>query len=141
MGALVVDVAAVTTTALVVALLPGVAWEQVTDRAPGWVDVIAGVVAGLVPWAYFTICWWLTGQTAGDLLFGVVLTTADGERVGMVRAALRAAVGLVLAPLWLVGLLAVLWDRRRRSWLDRVFGTAMRYNGQSSGGTTVAGNR
>ena len=43
------------------------------------------------------------------------------------RAAIRAAVGLLIAPLWIIGLAYVLWDRRRRALHDLVFGTVVPY--------------
>jgi hypothetical protein len=40
---------------------------------------------------------------------------------------LRSAIGLLLAPLWLIGLITVLFDDRRRSLLDMLSGTVVRY--------------
>ena len=86
-------------------------------------------MAALLPWAYFTTCWWLSGQTAGDLLLGIVVRHRDDQGVSLLQAAIRAAFGLAVAPLWLVGLIAVLSDERRRAWHDRVFRTVVRYRG------------
>jgi len=125
---LVIDVALLTVATLAVATLPGLAWNQIFVRsAPGWLTAGAAVAAALLPWAYFTGCWWLTGQTLGDLLIGVVVRRRDGSAVSLPQAGARALVGLLLAPLWIVGLLAVLRDDRRRAWHDRVFRTVVAY--------------
>jgi uncharacterized RDD family membrane protein YckC len=84
------------------------------------------MAAGLLPWAYFTVAWWIGGRTVGGLLMGTAVERPDGRRVPLVVAALRSAIGLVLAPLWLVGLVGVLWDKRRRAWHDVVFHTVVR---------------
>jgi uncharacterized RDD family membrane protein YckC len=128
LAALAVDVALVSIAAAGVRMLPGAIWAEVLGRpAPAWVDTAAGAAALALPWAYFTVSWWLNGQTLGDLLLGVVVLRHDGEELSLPHAALRAAIGLLLAPVWLVGLVMVLWDDRRRALHDRVFGTVVRY--------------
>jgi uncharacterized RDD family membrane protein YckC len=47
--------------------------------------------------------------------------------VSLPQSGLRALVGLLLPPLWLIGMLAVLWDERRRAWHDRLFRTVVCY--------------
>ena len=82
----------------------------------------------LVPWAYFTACWWLTGRTVGAAVVGLVVLRGDGEHVRLHVAALRAATGLLLWPLWLAGMAGVLTDPKRRAWHDRLFRTVVRYS-------------
>ena len=129
LGGLVIDVLVLIVATLAVAELPVLAWEQVVDPAgaPAWLSTAANVAAALLPLVYFTSFWWLTGQTVGDLLTGVVVERIDGRRLSFPRAAARALGCLVLAPLWLVGLIAVLWDRHRMAWHDHVFRTRVRY--------------
>jgi uncharacterized RDD family membrane protein YckC len=79
----------------------------------------------VLPWGYFTICWAVTGRTAGAVLVRVRTARADGRTLSVGRSAIRALVGLLLAPLWLVGLIGTLADSRRRAWHDRVFGTVV----------------
>ena len=111
--------------------LPTLAWEQMVVRpAPGWLSAGSAFLMVLVPWSYFTACWWLSGQTAGGRLFGIAVQLPDGRVPSFARAAGRAAIGLLLPPLWMVGLLATLWDKRRRAWHDRLFGTVVRYVGR-----------
>lgn len=123
--ALAVDVALLTIAGLFISVLPGLAWSQVVGDPPGWFTATCAVVASVLPWAYFTVAWWLGGQTAGGLLVGTRVARTHGQRPLLVQAALRAFVGLLLVPLWLVGLAWVLFDPRRRAWHDVVFRTVV----------------
>ena len=129
--ALGVDVALLTVAALAISVLPGLAWDEVIGTSPGWLGASSGLVAAVLPWFYFTFCWWWTGQTAGGVLIGTAVRRNDGRSVSLVRCALRAAIGLALAPLWLLGLLGILWDTQRRAWHDVVFRTVVRHVGTS----------
>lgn len=132
--ALAADVALLCAATLAVRLLPELAWHQVVDQAtPGWLSASAGAVSTLMPWAYFTLCWWFNGQTIGDLLMGVVVRRHDRRDMSLFRAAARAAIGLLFAPLWIVGMLYVLWDSRRRAWHDLLFGTVVCYATRKQG--------
>jgi uncharacterized RDD family membrane protein YckC len=132
LAALAIDVALLTVLVPVVATGAPAAWAAVTGGAPGWLSAGAEVVAALVPAAYFAGCWWGTGQTAGGLLVGAVLRRPDQSRVGAVRAVLRAVIGLLLPPLWLAGLLTIVWDPHRRALHDRLFGTVVRRKSASA---------
>jgi uncharacterized RDD family membrane protein YckC len=126
-----VDVALVSLAVSAVRLLPELMWEEVLGRAaPGWLATVAAAAALVLPWVYFTVSWWLNGQTVGALVLGLVALRRDGREMSLPHAALRAAVGLTLAPLWIIGLLTVLWDDRRRSLLDRLFRTVVCYAGR-----------
>jgi uncharacterized RDD family membrane protein YckC len=130
--ALAVDAALLTVVGLSISVLPGLAWNEVIGTSPGWLGVASGIVAGLLPWLYFTFCWWSSGQTAGDLLIGIGVERASGRRVSVLQAALRAAIGLAFAPVWLVGFVGILVDRRRRAWHDVVFRTVVRHRNPHS---------
>lgn len=130
LAALGTDVAVLLLTETAVGALLRMAWQQLLIRPiPGWLSAIAATIAALLPWAYFTVGWWLSGQTVGNRLFGVAVRDHHGNAPFFVQAALRAAVGLAFAPLWLLGMLGVLWDERRRAWHDRLFGTVVCYTG------------
>lgn len=123
--ALAVDVALLTIVGLGVSVLPGLAWREVIGYPPGWFTEASGIVASVLPWAYFTVAWWLGGQTVGGLVVGTRVARMNGRRPRLVQAALRAFVGLLLVPVWLIGLAWVLWDPRRRAWHDIVFRTVV----------------
>jgi uncharacterized RDD family membrane protein YckC len=137
--AILTDVLLLTGAALVVGGLPPAAANAVRGHSPNWLSVVCSLAAAALPWLYYTGCWWLTGQTIGGLLLGTRLRRGDGSRLSMARAGLRALVGLLLAPLWAVGLLWVLADRRRRAWHDLLFGTVVRYAPRSRDSGTLHG--
>jgi len=128
-GALAVDIVAITLGSLLVGGLPVVAWQRImSHEAPNWLKAITVIATAALPWVYFTGFWWLSGQTPGDLITGVTVRRVDGGELGFLHAAIRAIGGLLLAPVWFVGLLAVLWDRRRMALHDHVFRTVVRYS-------------
>jgi uncharacterized RDD family membrane protein YckC len=128
LAALTIDVALLTGVVLAVRVLPTAAWSEVLNRPePTWLRSGATLVAALVPWLYFTTGWWLANQTVGDMTLGLVVLRRDGGDLSLPHAAIRAAAGLLLAPLWIVGLLPILWDDERRAWHDKVMRTVVRY--------------
>ncbi len=127
-SALALDVLLLCAATIGVRLLPGTAWTQIVNsRSPRWLEATAVTVATLLPWLYFTFSWWLNGQTIGGLLIGVSVRHNDGRALTLARSAIRAAIGLLVAPLWIVGLLYVLWDPRRRALHDLIFRTVVPY--------------
>ncbi|GAA1766605.1 RDD family protein [Luedemannella helvata] len=126
--ALAVDLAIVASAAGATASLPPLVWQEVTGTDAQWLAAASTLVAAALPWTYFTACWWLGGRTVGALLLGLMVTRPDGGRLGIVRAGARAAAGLFLAPVWLAGMLNVLFDAERRAWHDLVFNTVVRYH-------------
>ncbi|MGE5827026.1 MAG: RDD family protein [Micromonosporaceae bacterium] len=140
LAALSLDVVVLTVAGLATSSLPGLAWEQVLGEPPGWLTAGAGLVAAALPVTYFTLAWWLTGQTVGDLLLGLVVRHRDGGRTSLPQAFLRAFFGLLIAPIWLVGLIGVLRDERRRAWHDRLFRTVVPY-APTSAARTATGSR
>jgi uncharacterized RDD family membrane protein YckC len=98
-------------------------WNTLTGHTPYWLRVCASVAAGAVPVLYFWLGWWVIGRSLGGLLLGYTVCRRDGAKLRMLRAAARSFVGLLLAPLWLAGMLLVLWDPRRRALHDVLFGT------------------
>jgi uncharacterized RDD family membrane protein YckC len=85
------------------------------------------VAASLVP-AYITLCTWALGRTLGMAVTGIRVCTPDGRRPGFVRALVRAWLGLVLLLVWVVtGVISVV-DPKRRTVLDRMLHTEIRYS-------------
>jgi uncharacterized RDD family membrane protein YckC len=129
LAALGVDLILVVAAASAVRVLPEVVWKTITHvPLPGWLSGTFGLAAALVPFLYFALCWWLLGQTVGQMLLGIAVRRHNGrEDPTLIQAALRSAFGLALAPLWLVGMAAILWDPRRRAWHDKIFRTVVPY--------------
>jgi uncharacterized RDD family membrane protein YckC len=128
-SALGVDLILIAAAAGAVRVLPEVVWKTVTNLpVPHWLSTAFGLAAALLPFFYFTLCWWLPGQTVGQMLVGIAVRRHNGhEDPSLIQAALRSAFGLALFPLWIVGLLAILWDSKRRAWHDKVFRTVVPY--------------
>jgi len=125
LAALVVDAIVLTLVVPVMANGPPSMWAAITGEAPGWLKSLSQIAAALLPVLYFGLLWWGTGQTLGGLVFGTVLRRKDGEHLGPVRSLLRAAVGLLLPIIWLIGMAFILWDPRRRALHDKLFGTVV----------------
>jgi uncharacterized RDD family membrane protein YckC len=125
LAALIVDALVLAVAVPAVALGPPQIWSALIGRSPGWLEVGSRVVATVLPLVYFTAAWWSTGQTLGDVVFGVVVRRRDGTHLGLGRALMRAFVGLLLPVVWLVGLAWIVADDRRRALHDRVFGTVV----------------
>ena len=78
-------------------------------------------------YGYFSIFWYLTGQTLGNAVMGIRVIRKNGRRVGFLRSLVRC-IGYLLAfiPLGL-GFLWVLGDDRRQGWHDKLAGTYVIY--------------
>lgn len=101
-------------------------WGSVEGSAPGWLKDGAEVTAGLLPFLYFWLSWCIPGQTLGGLVFGITVLRTDGSPVGMLRAGARALFGLLLAPVWLAGMIVTVLDPQRRAAHDLLMGTVVR---------------
>lgn len=133
LAALTVDAIVLTVVVPIVATGPPSMWESLEGHSPGWLKTLSQLASALLPVLYFGLCWWGTGQTLGGMLFGTVVRRSDGSHLRPLRALLRAAVGLLLPIVWLIGMVTVLWDPRRRALHDRLFGTAVRRKNRNSG--------
>jgi uncharacterized RDD family membrane protein YckC len=126
--ALVLDGLVVTVLVLVVATVPGLLWSSLSPHTmPRGLGVAISVVTTFIPVLYFTTLWTMNGQTLGGLATGIVVEHRDGHRLSPARALVRAAIGLLFAPLWLLGMLFILIDPQRRAWHDRLLRTDVRY--------------
>lgn len=125
LAALTVDAVLLAAAGLAVGLGAPALWSAVVGSAPHEVHAVADVVAGLLPLVYFWTSWWVRGQTVGGLLIGTAVRRKDGSPIGLSRAGLRAFVGLLFAPVWLVGMVTTVVDRRRRGLLDLAMGTVV----------------
>jgi uncharacterized RDD family membrane protein YckC len=126
--ALVLDGLVVAMLVLAVASMPEMTWASLSPHTvPHWLGSATSIVASVVAPLYFAALWGMTGQTLGDLATGITVEHRDGRRMSYPHALLRAVIGLLLAPVWLVGMLAILGDRNRRAWHDHLLRTDVRY--------------
>jgi uncharacterized RDD family membrane protein YckC len=126
--ALFLDSLVVTVLVLAVGTLPQLLWKDLLpEPVPSWLADVDSLTAAAIPLVYFTLLWTMTGQTLGALAIGVRVTNVDGRRLSLKHSFVRALVGLALGPLWLVGMLAIVVDRRRRAWHDRLLRSEVRY--------------
>jgi len=99
----------------------------VLNPAPPWLTaVLAGIASSLVP-LYLAICWRFGGRSVGSWLLGTRVCTADGRNVGLVRGLVRAWTGLLGFVIFAVTAVISLVDPRRRTLLDRLLNTEVRY--------------
>jgi uncharacterized RDD family membrane protein YckC len=101
----------------------GPSWGLRGAAAAGWLVVLG---------AYFVFFWSLAGQTPGMRVAGLRVTHA-GRTPGIARSAARyVALLAAIFPL-LLGLVPILFDRRRRGLQDFVAGTTVLVDGEGDG--------
>jgi uncharacterized RDD family membrane protein YckC len=101
----------------------GPSWGLRGAAAAGWLVVLG---------AYFVFFWSLAGQTPGMRVAGLRVTHA-GRTPGIARSAVRyVALLAAIFPL-LLGLVPILFDRRRRGLQDFVAGTTVLVDGEGDG--------
>jgi uncharacterized RDD family membrane protein YckC len=127
--AFLIDAAIVTVIALVVtgsvSLVLSIFGSSIGDL-PSWIKVVFGAGGWiLLNLVYFMGSWTLTGQTAGMRVMSIRVAGANGERLSIWRAAVRAA-GMVLAAIPLfAGYLLILVNDRRRGLQDLLAGSVV----------------
>ncbi len=101
---------------------PATAAADSGNRVP---ELIYLVVYGyFLNWAYWTICWALSGRTIGNLIMGVRVVGRKGERLGWGVAAVRSA----FCAFFPIGLLWVVVSGANRSVQDVVLRTSVIYD-------------
>ncbi|MDP1877848.1 MAG: RDD family protein [Actinomycetota bacterium] len=101
---------------------PTTAAEGSDGRVP---ELVYMVVYGyFLNWAYWTVCWALSGRTIGNLVMGVRVVNRKGSRLGWGPAAVRSA----FCALFPVGLLWVVVSGANRSVQDVVQRTSVIYD-------------
>ncbi len=126
-AALALDVLILTVADVLGTVLVLAGWRTVLGPPPTPVTALVAAASAIAPATYFTVAWWVSGQSLGQLLLGIRVTDDAGRSPRLPRALARAVVGLALAPEWLVGMVGVLIDSRRRAWHDRLLRTTVRY--------------
>jgi uncharacterized RDD family membrane protein YckC len=101
----------------------GPSWGLRSAAAAGWLVVLG---------AYFVFFWSLAGQTPGMRLIGLRVVHA-GRTPGIARSAVRYVALLASIFPLLLGLVPILFDRRRRGLQDFVAGTTVLVDGERDG--------
>jgi uncharacterized RDD family membrane protein YckC len=118
--AFVIDAAIVNTVALIVgacvylvlSVIPG------SDRFHALQIAIAAAAFGAWCVLYWTTFWTTTGQTPGDRVMHIRVTSADGSRLHVVRAVIRLG-GIVAAAIpFFAGFVPIMLTDRRRGLQD-----------------------
>jgi uncharacterized RDD family membrane protein YckC len=125
--AVAIDVAVLTVAAAAGAGLVLGGAEVVLGHTPGWLVAATSSVLGLLPTLYFTLGWWILGQTAGGIAMGIAVRRVGGRPLHFLRALVRAILGLAFFVIWLIGLALAFVDQRRRGLLDVITGTEVVY--------------
>ena len=100
----------------------------VSGDAPAGPVIAVGAVFWLLAGSVYLFTFWaLAGQTPGMRFLHIHLEAAGERRIGT-RRAIRRLLGMVVSVVALgLGLLAVLFEDRRRGWLDRIAATEVLY--------------
>ncbi len=128
--ALAIDAAVIDGVALVVAVTVGLGLSLL--HMPSEVNKIIAAFGALiwVLWSigYFVFFWSTTGQTPGSRAMSIVVVDVQGRgRLKPRRALLRFLALCAGAAALLLGIVVMLWDRRRRCFHDRVARTVVVY--------------
>lgn len=101
--------------------------NSLVPNLPHWVLSLLTVVAATFVPVYLGLCWWLVGRTIGSFVLGTRVCTPDGRRPRFLRAMVRAWMGMLGLVVWLATAVLSVGDAKRRTLLDRVTVTEVRY--------------
>jgi uncharacterized RDD family membrane protein YckC len=123
--AFVIDLALAHVIVLLGGLLIWLVFSLVGGLRPEWLkDALAATAWFVVVSGYFLFFWTLAGQTVGMRPLQLRVARRDGKPIGFLRALVRF-VGLLLSVVSIVGVLPVLFDKRRRALDDFLAGTVV----------------
>jgi uncharacterized RDD family membrane protein YckC len=101
--------------------------ESIFGSVPGWANAfIAALGTGLIP-LYLAVMWTWRGRSLGSWVVGTRVCTPEGRNPGFIRSLIRAYVGLFGVIIWVITGLTSIFDAKRRSLLDEVLHTEVRY--------------
>lgn len=101
--------------------------ESLFGTLPHWVVIALGVVAASLVPLYLALAWSFTGRSVGGFVVGTRICTADGRHPRFPRALVRAVLELIGVTLFLVTSLTSFFDDRRRTVMDIVAKTEVRF--------------
>jgi uncharacterized RDD family membrane protein YckC len=90
--------------------------------------IIISIIGAAMFAFYNALLWTLFGSTFGQALLGIRVLTKDGSLPGPIRSFLRATLGIAIAvTIFILTFFFIVFDKRRRSIHDRLFGTVVVY--------------
>ena len=92
--------------------------ESWVDPVPTWFTASLALVALCIAPTYLALCWVWFGQSVGDGIFGVRLNRVEGGRMRLVPAFIKAFVGVLMLPLWVIGMITSPFNDKRQGLLD-----------------------
>ncbi len=103
--------------------------DSLFDGAPpSWLALtLVALAASAIP-TYLGLCYWILGRSLGMGIVGVRVCTPDGRRPGFVRAIIRAWLLVIGLVFWLITAFVSVFDSKRRSLLDLLTHTEVRYS-------------
>jgi uncharacterized RDD family membrane protein YckC len=102
--------------------------ESIFGALPSWVGASLALMAGALFPMYLAISYWTTGRSLGMAAAGLRVCTPDGRRLPFVRSMVRAWALVLGLVIWLVSGFASFVDPKRRSVLDMLMHTEVRYS-------------
>ena len=106
--------------------------ERLTDTGQIVLTVVVGLTAFTMNVVYYIAAWMLTGRTIGKAIMGLQIVQVEGKAISF-RVALFRFIGYQISALVLfLGFIWVLFDDRRRGWHDKLAGTCVIYDREST---------
>jgi uncharacterized RDD family membrane protein YckC len=102
--------------------------DSLFGTLPSWLVAAFSVLAASIIPIYLAFAYWTTGRTLGMAVTGLRVCTPDGRRPGFVRSVVRSWMGMLLLIVWLITGPVTLFDSKRRSVLDMLVHTEVRYS-------------
>jgi len=102
--------------------------DSLFGTLPSWLVATFSVLAASIIPIYLAFAYWATGRTLGMAVTGLRVCTPDGRRPGFVRSVVRSWMGMLLLIVWLITGPVTLFDSKRRSVLDMLVHTEVRYS-------------
>lgn len=88
------------------------------DPLPTWITAGLAFIGLCTAPTYLALCWVWFGQTIGDGIFGARLNRVEGGRMRLVPAFIKAFVGVLMLPVWVMGMITSAFNSRRQGLLD-----------------------
>ena len=106
--------------------------ERLTDTGQMVLVVVVGLTAFAMNVVYYIAAWMLAGRTIGKGIMGLRIVQVEGKAISF-RVALFRFIGYYIsAAVLFLGFIWVLFDDERRGWHDKLTGTCVIYDREST---------